>query len=80
MRGGTGLARFRHRLTDQRARIGATSGQPGPEGSIGKLVMAELNQDVYEFCMELLGPEATLYGDYTMRSGSRIGPVRAIGG
>ncbi|MFC4944417.1 acyl-CoA dehydrogenase family protein [Pseudonocardia sp. GCM10023141] len=64
------------RLTDQRARVGATSGQPGPEGSIGKLVMAELNQDVYEFCMELLGPEATLYGDYTLRGVERVADYR----
>jgi alkylation response protein AidB-like acyl-CoA dehydrogenase len=55
------------RLTDERARRSATSGSPGPEGSIAKLVSAELNQHVYEFCMELLGPEATLYGDYTQR-------------
>ncbi|WP_370483203.1 acyl-CoA dehydrogenase family protein [Mycobacterium sp. pUA109] len=55
------------RLTSERARVSATVRGPGPEGSIDKLVGAELNQQVYEFCMDLLGPEATLYGDYTMR-------------
>ncbi|MBN9100200.1 MULTISPECIES: acyl-CoA dehydrogenase family protein [unclassified Pseudonocardia] len=55
------------RLTDERARRSQGSGQPGPEGSIAKLVSAELNQDVYEFAMELLGPEATLYGSYELR-------------
>src|SRR5262249_51637720 len=55
------------RLTSQRARATATVRGPGPEGSIAKLVGAELNQQVYEFCMDLLGPEGTLYGDYTMR-------------
>ena len=55
------------RLTDERARRSAGSGSPGPEGSVAKLVSAELNQDVYEFAMELLGPEATLYGSYELR-------------
>jgi len=68
------------RLTDQRARRSAGSGSPGPEGSIAKLVSAELNQDVYAFCMELLGPEATLYGSYAQRDDSRTddyrGPVQ----
>jgi alkylation response protein AidB-like acyl-CoA dehydrogenase len=69
-----------HRLTDERARRSATSGSPGPEGSIAKLVSAELNQAIYEFCMELLGPEATLYGSYAMndvgRQGDYRGPVQ----
>jgi alkylation response protein AidB-like acyl-CoA dehydrogenase len=41
-----------------------TAGPPGPEASIGKLVAAELNQEIYEFCMDLLGVEGTLYGSY----------------
>jgi alkylation response protein AidB-like acyl-CoA dehydrogenase len=68
------------RLTDQRARRAARAGSPGPEGSIAKVVSAELNQAIYEFCMEFLGPEATLYGDYTLRDISRMedyrGPVQ----
>jgi alkylation response protein AidB-like acyl-CoA dehydrogenase len=68
------------RLTDQRARRAATAGSPGPEGSIAKLVSAELNQHVYEWCMEFLGPEATLYGSYALREVSRAedyrGPVQ----
>jgi alkylation response protein AidB-like acyl-CoA dehydrogenase len=68
------------RLTDQRARRAATSGSPGPEGSIAKLVSAELNQHVYEWCMELLGPEAALYGSYAQRGAARSedyrGPVQ----
>jgi alkylation response protein AidB-like acyl-CoA dehydrogenase len=55
------------RLTSERSRATATVRGPGPEGSIDKLVGAELNQQVYEFCMDLLGPEGLLYGDYTMR-------------
>lgn len=56
-----------HRLTLARARRTATVGQPGPEGSVSKLVGAELNQEVYEFCVDLLGPDALLYDDYTMK-------------
>jgi alkylation response protein AidB-like acyl-CoA dehydrogenase len=55
------------RLTSERSRAAATVGGPGPEGSIGKLVGAELNQHIYEFCMDLLGPEATLYDTYSMQ-------------
>ncbi len=54
------------RLTAERSRASATVGGPGPEGSVGKLVGAELNQHIYEFCMDLLGPEGTLYDGYAM--------------
>lgn len=54
------------RLTSERSRATATVGGPGPEGSIGKLVGAELNQHIYEFCMDLLGPEGILYDGYEM--------------
>jgi alkylation response protein AidB-like acyl-CoA dehydrogenase len=52
------------RITGQRARAASKLGSPGPEGAISKLVWAELNQSVYEFCMDLLGVEGTLHGDY----------------
>ncbi|CAN5703455.1 acyl-CoA dehydrogenase family protein [soil metagenome] len=52
------------RLTSERSRASATVGGPGPEGSIGKMVGAELNQHIYQFCMDLLGPEGILYQDY----------------
>ena len=55
------------RLTSERSRAAATTtGGPGPEGSIGKMVGAELNQKIYEFCMDLLGPEGLLYHSYSM--------------
>jgi alkylation response protein AidB-like acyl-CoA dehydrogenase len=59
------------RLTSERSRATATVGGPGPEGSIGKLVGAELNQQIYEFCMDLLGPEGILYHSYAMRDSDR---------
>ena len=52
------------RLTAQRSRATATVGGPGPEGSIGKLVGAELNQHIYPWCMDLLGAEGILYHGY----------------
>jgi alkylation response protein AidB-like acyl-CoA dehydrogenase len=55
------------RLTSERSRAAATVGGPGPEGSIGKLVGAELNQHIYQFCMDFLGPEGILYHSYAMR-------------
>ncbi|WP_277912939.1 acyl-CoA dehydrogenase family protein, partial [Frankia torreyi] len=53
-----------YRLTGERARVARTAGPPGPEASIGKLVGAELNQKIYDFCMDVLGPEGTLYDSY----------------
>ncbi|MCF8589860.1 acyl-CoA dehydrogenase family protein [Gordonia liuliyuniae] len=55
-----------HRLTTARAQVGGASSSPGPEGSIAKLFGAEFNQDVFDFCMDLLGPEATLYDSYDL--------------
>ena len=59
------------RLTSERSRATATVGGPGPEGSVGKLVGAELNQHIYEFCMDLLGPEGILYHSYALRENDR---------
>lgn len=69
------------RLTSDRSRASATVGGPGPEGSIGKLVGAELNQQIYWFCMDFLGPEGILYHDYSLpASDERVsdwrGPVQ----
>lgn len=67
------------RLTSERSRANATSGGPGPEGSIGKLVGAELNQQIYQFCMDLLGPEGILYHSYDVdgeRGGDWRGPIQ----
>ena len=64
------------RLTSERSRASATSGGPGPEGSIGKMVGAELNQQIYQFCMDLLGPEGILYHSYAMGSSGREGDWR----
>jgi alkylation response protein AidB-like acyl-CoA dehydrogenase len=54
------------RMTNLRAAGNRKAGTPGPEGSTGKLASAELNKDIYAFCMNLMGAEGMLYGDYTM--------------
>ena len=53
-----------NRLFGDRERVEQGQRSAGPRGSIGKLYGAELNQRVYEFCMDMLGVEASLYGSY----------------
>ncbi len=53
-----------NRLTNQRAAdCAGGSARPGPEGSVGKLAFAELNQKVYELCVDLLGADGMLYSN-----------------
>lgn len=54
------------RLTNIRAGQSRKMGVPGPEGSIGKMASADLNKDVFAFCIELLGAHGMLYGSYEM--------------
>jgi alkylation response protein AidB-like acyl-CoA dehydrogenase len=49
------------RLTNIRAGQLRARGTPGPEGSIGKVVSADLNKKISEFSLGLLGPEGMLY-------------------
>ncbi len=59
------------RLTNQRAKVLAKSGQAGPGGSVGKLMSAEINQRIFELALDLEGPEGMLHASgYPMtRSG-----------
>ena len=60
------------RLTNMRAAGARAGGTPGPEGSINKLALAELHQDLATFAMDLLGAEGTLFpGGYTMQRPTR---------
>ncbi len=54
------------RLTNIRANDSRKMGTPGPEGSIAKLHMADLNKKIYEFAIGLSGAEGMLYGTYEM--------------
>ena len=53
-----------NRLTNMRAGQLARAGTPGPEGSVGKLAFAELNQAISELCVDLMGAEGQLYTNY----------------
>jgi alkylation response protein AidB-like acyl-CoA dehydrogenase len=61
------------RYTNMRAAANRKVGTPGPEGSIAKLAIAELNKDVYDLCIDIIGLEGTLYGSYEMRRPDRAG-------
>ncbi len=49
------------RLTTLRASAQAGSGNPGPEGSVGKLASAELNLKLWSLAIDLLGPDGMLH-------------------
>jgi alkylation response protein AidB-like acyl-CoA dehydrogenase len=55
-----------NRLTNIRASQLRSAGTPGPEGSVAKLAMAELNKSIYDSAMDLLGAEGMLYGSYDL--------------
>lgn len=59
------------RLTNMRASANRKLGNPGPEGSVGKLASADLNKDITGFTMNLMGPHALLFDDYSMRAPDR---------
>ncbi|MAW51199.1 MAG: acyl-CoA dehydrogenase [Geminicoccus sp.] len=69
------------RITHERAKASMTQGVPGPEGSVGKLMSAELNKKIYEVAMDLLGNDALTYepgyelrrpGDHAMEGDSTL--------
>ena len=61
------------RLTNIRASQMRKLGDPGPEGSVAKLAMAELNKDIMSFAVDCMGAEGTLYGTYDIERRSSIG-------
>jgi alkylation response protein AidB-like acyl-CoA dehydrogenase len=63
------------RLTNIRASQNRRVGNPGPEGSIAKLMFAEVNQRIYELCVDLLGPSALAGYEYSMRRSENLGLV-----
>jgi alkylation response protein AidB-like acyl-CoA dehydrogenase len=52
------------RLTNVRASDAAQRGTPGPQGSIAKLQMAEMNKAIYDLAMEFAGTDALLFSSY----------------
>jgi alkylation response protein AidB-like acyl-CoA dehydrogenase len=67
------------RLTNMRASQNRKAGNPGPEGSIAKLMFAEVNQRVYDLCIDLMGPTGQIGYDYTMRRAETLGLVGPSG-
>lgn len=63
-----------HRLTSLRARIRAATGVVGPESSISKVVSSELTQAIYDFCVDLLGADATTYETYDPHASQETHP------
>lgn len=61
------------RLTNVRASQNRRIGNPGPEGSIAKLMFAEVNMRIYELCVDLLGARALAGYDYEMRRAENLG-------
>jgi alkylation response protein AidB-like acyl-CoA dehydrogenase len=55
------------RLTGERLRQQAASGQPGPEGAGMKIAFARIAQAISEFKIELHGEQGLGYDDWTMR-------------
>ncbi len=49
------------RLNNLRAEQARETGTPGPEGSIGKVLSAELNKDAFAFALGLTGMAGTLF-------------------
>lgn len=62
------------RLTNMRAAQLRKAGTPGPEGSVGKLTVAELNKKIAAYLVDAAGPAGMEYADYTFRQ-----PDRALG-
>jgi alkylation response protein AidB-like acyl-CoA dehydrogenase len=49
------------RLTNIRSLQTRSVGTPGPEGSIAKMISADLNKKIWSFAVNLMGMDATLY-------------------
>ena len=63
------------RLTNMRASQNRKAGNPGPEGSIAKLMFAENNKKIFELCVDLLGPAGLVGYDFTMKRAEGLGLV-----
>ena len=67
------------RLTNQRAAAAGRKGNPGPEGSIAKLALANINKATYEFCIDLLGANGLIDYDYTFKRPDEAGLDAPLG-
>ena len=67
------------RLTNMRAGQNRKAGNPGPEGSIAKLMFAEVNKRIYELCIDMLGPAGLVDYHYEMKRSDGLGLVGPAG-
>ena len=67
------------RYTNLRAAEAARKGNPGPEGSIAKLALANLNKATYDFCIDLLGPAGLVDYDFTFKRPAEAGLEAPLG-
>jgi alkylation response protein AidB-like acyl-CoA dehydrogenase len=67
------------RYVNARGAANARAGNPGPEGSIAKLALANLNKSTYEFCIDLLGADGLVDYDYTFKRPDEAGLEAPLG-
>jgi alkylation response protein AidB-like acyl-CoA dehydrogenase len=53
-----------NRLTNMRAAANRKVGTPGPEGSVSKIAMAELNKSIYSFALDVMGADGMLFDSF----------------
>jgi alkylation response protein AidB-like acyl-CoA dehydrogenase len=68
------------RFTNMRGAQAAKAGNPGPEGSIAKLMSAEFNKKVTEFTVNIMGAEAMVDYDFTFRRPDTLSVDGSFGG
>lgn len=68
------------RLTNLRAGAARRAGNPGPEGSVAKLALAELNQEIMEQAVSFQGPAGQIGYDYTFRRPEELSVTGAESG
>ncbi|MDQ1457871.1 MAG: hypothetical protein QOH28_3491 [Actinomycetota bacterium] len=67
------------RYTNQRASAKARAGNPGPEGSIAKLALANMNKATYDLCIDLLGADGLVGYDYAFKRPDEAGLDAPLG-
>ncbi|WP_436775956.1 acyl-CoA dehydrogenase family protein [Yinghuangia sp. YIM S09857] len=64
------------RIGNERTRQASAAGKPGPEGSAAKLAYAAIAQETTRLHLELTGPDALTYDDWTFRRSEMTGSGR----